>query len=150
MSDNRVEGAISCMEDGMNCAQAIFSVYGQHLGVDRDTCLKIASVFGGGINQTGNVCGAVTGAIMAIGLKHGEAGIREKQEIQEILDVKSFKVAREFTKKFTERNVTIICRELINHDLLTAEDIEHAFKTGAFKNCPKFVKDAAEILEKVL
>jgi len=104
-------------------------------------------LFGGGINQTGNVCGAVTGALMAIGLKHGEVGI---QEIQEIQDLKSSKVASEFTKKFKERNVTIICRELIDHDLLTAEDIEHAFKTGAFNNCPKFVKDAAEILEKIL
>jgi len=150
MSDNRVEEAISCLRDGMNCSQAIFSVYGHHLGVDRDRCLKIASVFGGGINNTGNVCGAVTGAIMAIGLKHGdlkygEVGIKDLTELP-----KSYGVASEFTKKFKERNVTIICRELIDHDLLTAEDIEHAFKTGAFNNCPKFVKDAAEILEKML
>ncbi|MHA2251008.1 MAG: hypothetical protein ACXAD7_11635 [Candidatus Kariarchaeaceae archaeon] len=38
----------------------------------------------------------------------------------------------------------------MDHDLLTAEDLEDAFKTGAFNNCPKFVKDAAEILEQVL
>jgi len=150
MSDNRVEEVISCFKDGMNCSQAIFSVYGQHLGVDRDACLKISSLFGGGINQTGNICGAVTGALMAIGLKHGEVRMQEIQEIKEIQDLKSFKAASEFTKKFKERNATIICRELINHNLLTAEDIEHAFKTGVFNNCPKFVKDAAEILEKIL
>lgn len=136
MSDNRVEGATSSMENGLNCSQAIFSIYGQYLGMDRDTCLKITSVFGGGINRTGNVCGAVTGALMAIGLKHAE--------------VESDSVASEFTKKFRERNGTIICRELIDHNLLTVIDRAHAFESGAFENCPKFVKDAAEILEKML
>ena len=148
MSDNRVEEAISSMQGGMSCSEAIFSVYGHHLGVDRDTCQKIASGFGGGIGSTGIVCGAVSGAIMAIGLRYGEVGFMEATDFTEL--PKSYGVAREFTKKFKERNGTIICRDLINHDLLTAEDIEHAFKTGAFNNCPKFVKDAAEILEKLL
>ncbi len=142
MSDNRVEEVGSFLDQQYNCSQAIFSVYGQYLGVDRDTCLKITSVFGGGINRTGNVCGAVTGAMMAIGLKIGE--------VQTKNPLGSHGVADEFIKKFKDRNATIICRELIDHDLLTAEDLDHAFKTGTFNNCPKFVKDAAEILEKML
>ena len=51
-----------------NCAQAIFATYGPRLAkgkVDFDSCMKITSAFGGGINRTGNVCGAVTGALMA-------------------------------------------------------------------------------------
>ncbi len=144
MSDNRVEEVISCFKQ-YNCAQAIFSVYGQNLGFDRDTCLKITSVFSGGINRMGDVCGAVTGALMAIGLKHGD--VRPLRELKlRVAD----DIADEFIKKFKDRNVTIICRDLIDHDLLTAEDVDHAFKTGAFNNCPKFVKDAAEILEKIL
>ena len=142
MVDNRVERAVSSMKNGMNCSQAVFSVYSQHLGVDHDTALKITSAFGGGISGTGNVCGAVTGAIMAIGLKHGGEGTNDQ--------MKSQGITSQFTNKFKERNETIICRELINHDLLTPEDIEHAFKTGVFNNCPKFVKDASEILENVL
>lgn len=142
MSENRVEEVISLLDHQYNCSQAIFSVYGQYLGVDRDTCLKITSVFGGGIDRTGNVCGAVTGAMMAIGLKYGEVQTKDP--------LGSHGVASEFIKKFKDRNVTIICRELIDHDLLTTEDLDHAFKTGTFNNCPKFVKDAAEILEKIL
>jgi len=142
MSENRVEEVISLLDHQYNCSQAIFSVYGQYLGVDRDTCLKITSVFGGGIDRTGNVCGAVTGAMMAIGLKYGEVGTKDP--------LGSHGFAGEFIKKFKDRNVTIICRELIDHDLLTTEDLDHAFKTGTFNNCPKFVKDAAEILEKIL
>jgi C_GCAxxG_C_C family probable redox protein len=142
MSDNRVEESISVLNQRYNCAQAIFSVYGQSLGVERETCLKITSVFGGGIDRTGNVCGAVTGALMAIGLKYGE-----KQTMEPL---GSHGAAGEFIEKFRERNGTIICKKLINHDLLTKEDIDHAFKTGALNNCPRFVKDAAEILEQML
>ena len=160
MSDNRVEEVLSCFEKS-SCSQAIFSVYGQYFGVDRDTCLKISSLFSGGIHRTGNVCGAVTGALMAIGLKHGKADDDEAAEAGtgevDVADVVAKIVAEdvnvaadEFVKKFKDRNVTIICRELIDHDLLTVEDIAHAFKTNAFKDCHKYVRDAAEILEEML
>lgn len=143
MSVNRVEEVVNTMQEQQyNCSQAVFSVYGKLLGVDRDTCLKIASVFGGGINRTGNVCGAVTGALMAIGLKIGE-----KQSIDPL---GSHSLANEFINKFKDLNKTIICKELIDHELLTTEDVDHAFKSGAFNNCPKFIKDAAEILEEIL
>ena len=147
MSENRVEEVMACFQNGMACSEAIFSVYGQDSGVDRDMLVKIASVFAGGIKNTGNVCGAVTGAIMAIGLKNSEVRTRPPTEFKEF--PKSYKIASKFAEKFKERNGTIICRELIDHDLLTVENIQHAFKTGAFNNCPKFVKDAAEILEKI-
>lgn len=142
MSNNRLDEVKSSFEQQDNFAQAIFSVYGQYLGFDRDTCLKITSVFGGGINRTGNVCGAVTGALMVIGLKYGEVGIKNP--------LKPYEVASEFIEKFKDRNKTILCRELFNHDLLTDEDLDHAYKTDTFNNCPKFVNDAAEILEKML
>ena len=142
MSDNRLEKVKSSFERQDNCAQAIFSVYGQHLGVDRDTCLKITSVFGGGINRTGNVCGAVTSALMVIGLKYGYIETKKSTE--------SYKAASEFIKKFEDRNSTISCRELIDHDLITDENLDQAYKTGVFNNCPRFVNDAAEILERML
>jgi hypothetical protein len=41
-------------------------------------------------------------------------------------------------------------RELINHDLITDEDVKQAFKSGAFDKCPKFVEDAAMLLAKLL
>ncbi|MFW9906310.1 MAG: C-GCAxxG-C-C family protein [Candidatus Thorarchaeota archaeon] len=148
MSANRVEEVMSCFQKGVNCSQAIILVYGQDLGVDRDTCLNIASVFGGGINRTGNVCGAVTGALMAIGLKYHKVGTNKFFMGIEI--PKSHEIGQEFTKKFEKRNGTIICREIIGLDSFTDENIEQAFKTDAFKKCMKCVQDAAEILEELL
>ena len=126
-----------------SCSQAIFATYGEHLGlgkVDFDTCMKIASAFSGGIAATGNVCGALTGALMALGLKYGS-------------DPDPFKinvVSRKILDEFELLNGTTICRELINHDLLTQEDLKKAFETGAFDNCPKYVEDVTKILDKLL
>ncbi|MHA2369121.1 MAG: C-GCAxxG-C-C family protein [Candidatus Hodarchaeales archaeon] len=132
-------------ESGYNCAQAIFAASSEHLGlgtVDHDTSVRIASAFGGGITRTGNVCGALTGAVMALGLKYGGATYKDQE--------KANAVAGKLLTEFTSRHGSIICRELIDHDLITDEDIKQAFKKGVFKNCPKFVDDVAMMLEKLL
>jgi C_GCAxxG_C_C family probable redox protein len=133
------------IEKNGNCAQAVFATYVEQMGlgnIDHETCLKIASAFGGGITQTGNVCGALTGAIMAIGLKYG--GIRREDQ------VKANEVAGILLNKFKSLNGSIICRELINHDLISDEDVKLAFENDSFNNCAKFVEDASTILEKLL
>ena len=127
-------------EQKAHCAQAIFSVYGEQLSlgkVDFDTSMKIASAFSGGIARTGNVCGALTGALMALGLKCDDA---EKAD----------EVAVKFLDEFKSLNGSIICRELINHELITDDNVKLAFATGAFNNCPKFVEDVTVILDKLL
>jgi len=132
-------------EEKGHCSQAILAAYGEHLGsgkVDYDTCMKIASAFSGGIARTGNVCGALTGALMALGHKYGGATREEVEKVNE--------VAGKLLNEFKSLNGSIICRELINHDLITDEDIEHAFKKGSFDNCPKFVEDVSMMLEKLL
>ena len=126
-----------------SCSQAIFATYGEHLGlgkVDHDTAMKIASAFSGGIAGTGNICGALTGALMALGLKYGSDGDPFKINI----------VSKKLLDEFESLNGTTICRELINHDLLTQEDIKKAFETGAFKNCGKYVEDVGKILDKMI
>ena len=127
-------------EQTAHCAQAIFSSYGEQMSlgkVDSDTCMKIASAFSGGIARTGNVCGALTGALMALGLKYDNA---EKAD----------EAAVKFLDEFKSLNGSIICRELINHDLMTDEDIKQAFAKGSFDNCPKFVEDVTVILDRLL
>lgn len=99
--------------------------------------MKITSAFGGGIAQTGNVCGALTGALMALGLKYDNA---EKAD----------EAAVKFLDEFKSLNGSIICRELINHDLMTDKDIKQAFARGSFDNCPKFVEDVTVILDRLL
>jgi C_GCAxxG_C_C family probable redox protein len=128
---------------GFNCSQAVFSAYASQLGIDDEAALKLASPFGGGVAHQGNVCGAVTGALMALGLARGNAAADKKDEI--------YRIAEDFLKRFRERHGTLLCRELIGHDISTPDGLQNARDTGAFKSiCPGLVKDAAELVAEFL
>jgi C_GCAxxG_C_C family probable redox protein len=82
-----------------------------------DAIPRIASAFAGGIGHTGAACGAVVGAVMAIGLKRGRADTME-----EILG--NLAVAREFRRRFEAEMGDIRCRELTGLDLSTEKDLK--------------------------
>ncbi len=143
---NKVERAVACFEEGFSCSQAVFSTYGPELGLDHDIALKVATGFGGGMGRMGHICGAVTGAFMVIGLRHG----RIRAEDEETRD-KAYGLVRKFVQEFESRNGSIICRELLGCDISTPEGLEFAREKGLPATvCPKFVKDAADIIEQIL
>jgi C_GCAxxG_C_C family probable redox protein len=121
-----------------NCAQAIFATYGPHLAKEKlefEYCMKITSAFGGGVNLTGNVCGAITGALMSLGLKFN-------RNFQDVTNISS-----QFIEEFKRINGSIICRELIGYDISEGEDFKQADQKEIFKKCKKYVIDAACLLE---
>jgi C_GCAxxG_C_C family probable redox protein len=142
----KAEKAKKQFEKGFSCAPAVFSTYSKQLGLDKELALKIACGFGGGIGRTGRTCGAVTGAVMAIGLKHGQADLADEESRQ-----RTHKLVKEFIDKFTALHGSIECKELLGHDLSSARGLKAARESGVFENkCPGFVYDAACILEDVL
>ncbi len=144
---NDVERALECFNKNYNCSQSILSTYAPRFGVSREESLKIASAFGGGIVRMGNICGAVTGAFMTIGLRYGIIVDGEKESPND----KSYEVAREFIDKFTSVNDTIICKDLLGCDINTPEGKQYAEDNNLIESvCMKAVKTSAEILEKFL
>ncbi|TXT61015.1 MAG: hypothetical protein BAJALOKI3v1_830005 [Promethearchaeota archaeon] len=143
---SEVEKAVYLYKKGFRPAQAIVSVYGVRYGMDRDAVLKLAAPFGDGVRSTGNVCGAVIGAIMVLGLKYGNSKPSEyskKENIDEIVN--------DFIEKFESMNESIKCDELIGCNLSTEEGKNKATQENLLMNkCPKFVNDAAKILEEML
>ena len=143
---SRVELATACFKDGSSCSQAVFSTYATQLGLNREAALRIAGAFGGGMGHMGETCGAVTGAFMVIGLRYGRtiAGDRQSQD-------KTDSLVNEFVNKFKSRNTSIVCKELLGCDLSTPEGTSMAKEKNLFATiCPKFVQDAAEIIEQIL
>lgn len=115
-------------------------------GMDRDTALKVAGAFGGGFGRLGHTCGAITGGMMAIGLRYGKT-MPEDDPARE----KTYTLAREFIEKFKERHETTLCRELIGCDISTPESIQSAKDRQLFTAlCPKYVRTAVELLEELL
>jgi C_GCAxxG_C_C family probable redox protein len=142
----KVEAAVACFREGFNCSQAILSVWGGEFGLERETALRVSSAFGAGMGRLGEVCGAVTGALIVIGLKHGQTEAKDKETKE-----RNYSLVRDFVGRFRSRNGSLLCRELLGCDLTTAEGMETAKQKGLFtERCPRFVRDAGEILEDVL
>jgi len=139
--------ATACFDEGFNCSQSVFSAFAPQLGLDRVAALKVAGPFGGGMGRMGETCGAVTGALMVIGLKYGQTTSEDKAAKE-----KSYELVREFVKRFRARNRgCIACRELLGADISTPEGMQKLREKQAFTTmCPKFVRDAAEIVEELL
>jgi C_GCAxxG_C_C family probable redox protein len=142
----KTEAAVACFREGFNCSQAILSTWGGEFNLERETALRAAAAFGAGMGRLGEVCGAVTGALIVIGLKHGQTEPKDKQTKE-----KNYDLVRDFAGRFRSHNGSLLCRELLGCDLTTAEGMEEARQKKLFtERCPCFVRDAAEILEDVL
>lgn len=145
MSD-KVEAAVACFREGFSCSQAILSVYGVEFGLERETALKAGAALGAGMGCLGEVCGAVTGALIVIGLKYGHTEAKDKET-----KAKTYDRVRDYGCRFRAGSGSLLCRELLGCDLGTAEGMATARQKGLFTElCPRFVREAAEILEDVL
>jgi len=142
----RSDEAVESFRSGFCCSAAVFSAFSEEIGLESKTTKKIGCGFGGGVSMTGNICGAVSGAIMAIGLKYGKT---EEGDDQATEKTRSF--VREFINEFTERNGSINCTELLGYNLRNQDEYERACDEGVFKTkCPEYVRDATDILEDIL
>jgi len=142
---SEVDACVELFRTGINCTQAVLSTYGPRFGINREQALKLGGAFGSGMG-CGETCGAVTGALMVIGLEHTSAkggSLFSKDRTEER--------GQEFLERFKARNRTAICKELLGCDLGTPEGRQAAKKERHFKKrCPKYVQDAAEILEEMM
>ena len=144
---DRTETAVQMFEQEFSCSQSVFSAFADPADISRETALRVASGFGGGLARTGDTCGAVTGAIMALGLRH--CGV--PAEADPLGKQRTYPPVQEFLARFRTRHGSIVCRELLGCDLGTPEGLQSAREQGLFKSrCPLFVRTAAEFLEELL
>jgi C_GCAxxG_C_C family probable redox protein len=140
-----IEQAVERFKSGFNCSQAVLGSYSEQFGLSCEKAFKVATGFGGGMRMS-DVCGAVTGAFMVLGLKYGNA-TSENKEAKE----KTYEMVIEFTNRFKARNGSVMCRDLLGCDISTPEGNKEAQDKGLFSTlCPELVRDSTEILEEML
>jgi C_GCAxxG_C_C family probable redox protein len=143
MTSKQADEAVAAFKRGLSCSQAILSVYGRDLGVDHETAVKIASAFGAGVAKTGEICGAVSGALMVIGLSQRPEDIHDATSREKV-----YAKARKFLEEFTARNGSVNCTELVGYDLSDPKQFAEAREKKVFATrCSKLVREAGEILE---
>jgi len=143
---NKKTMALAQFDKGYTCSQAVFSAYAEDLGLDQETALKIAGPFGGGMGRKAETCGAVTGALMVIGLEYGAIDATDSEAKE-----KAYALAREFLDRFETRHGSSRCKELLGWDISTPAGHEAAKYRQLFSTlCPKYVANAAEIVGEIL
>ena len=141
---SKAEIAINLFET-YNCAQSVLTAYAEDFGINKNQALSLAVGFGGGMGRTQDVCGAVTGAIMVLGLS---SDFKEEDRRDKINMVYS-KVQR-FLNEFGEAKGTTKCRDLIGCDLLSEEGQKYFKEKNLKENCREYIRLCCELLDKAL
>jgi len=142
---SRSEHAKELFLSGYNCAQSIVLSFADDLKFSKELAQKMAAGFGGGMGKQQETCGAVTGAIMMLGLLKGEE-VNNNDELK----AASYGSVKDFTRDFVAKYKTTRCRELTGCDLNTREGSAKFEEDKIMETvCVGCVGKAVEILEEI-
>ena len=137
--------ALELFASGFNCSQAVLTAFAPDFGLDEKLALMLGTQFGGGA-RNGEMCGAVSGALMVLGLKYGHFEVDNNEQKS-----RAYSIAVEYTKRFKELNGSIVCRDLLGYDLTNPDDAVCIREKNLFGSiCPAMIKSAVEVLEGIL
>ncbi|MBP5254887.1 MAG: C_GCAxxG_C_C family protein [Lachnospiraceae bacterium] len=144
---DHAEEAVRLFYEGYNCAQAVFCAFRDETGMDLAEAAKLSSAFGGGIGRLREVCGAVSGALMAYGMLRGYADPRDPEA-----KIRHYAGVRAFAAAFSEAHGSVVCRTILKDVPVSPGGVPEA-RTPAFysrRPCLKCIRDAAAILDGML
>ena len=127
-----------------NCAQAVAAAYSAECGLDVDKALQAAVGFGGGMGKLQETCGAVSGAVMVLGLY---SGFKEGDSRDKINAV--YEKVRRLIGGFSARKGTVKCRDLLGCDLTTEEGQKFFKENNLRDRCKDYVRLSCELLEEI-
>ncbi len=140
-----VTRALGFFRAGCNCAQSVACAFAGRLGVDEKAVLRAAAGLGAGIGREQLTCGAVTGAVIAIGCRWADpanAGATKGLVYDK---------TRQVLRRFEALHGTTGCRELLGVDLNTPEGQKQAREQDLFRvKCEAFVSDACVVVDGML
>ena len=127
-----------------HCSQSVFAAYAQELGLTEEQALRVSAAFGCG-GRKGELCGACVGALMVIGMRHGQYRLEDTDRRQTTNDR-----TIAFMDAFTRANGACRCSDLLGHDVATSEGFAAALEANLFRTrCADIVASAVELLEQV-
>ncbi|MBU3209722.1 C-GCAxxG-C-C family protein [Clostridium algidicarnis] len=136
---------LTLFSQGFDCSQIVLSEVRADLNLDDVTAKKVTACFGGGM-FCAETCGAVTAALMAIGLKYGHCMPNATADKNKAIE-KSMK----FKSKFLEKYPSLKCKEILGYDLSNADEMEIITEKNLILNiCPKLVIDTIVALKNTL
>ncbi len=131
--------------EGYNCAQAVFTVFADVIGIDKDTASKISSGFGGGMGGIREVCGAFSGMVMVYNYLYGYTDQGSAEEKSRVYgDIQAL------GESFKEKVGNVICREILKRGIDTGDMNDNEKAYCEKKPCAKLVITASKILDEFI
>ena len=138
------EKADAMMDVGYHCSQVVFQHGAIQQGMDGDQALVLAAGLGGG-GFHGEMCGTVSGAILALSMKYGYS--KENAEAKNDLMVEKI---HEFEEKFIEAHGSLNCRDLLGYDMGKEDGPDNMETDDTYSNCKFFCKTACDLVDELL
>lgn len=137
------EIAVAHFKEGFNCSQSVLLTFAEDCQLERETALKIAASFGGGMGRLREVCGAVSGMFMAAGLLYGYSSADDNKA-----KTAHYALIQQLAENFRKKNKSIVCRDLLGLDNKSDSPKPESRTNEYYKKrpCAELVGDAAEIL----
>ena len=131
--------AVELFKTGACCSQAVFCAFAEDFGMDADTAMKVSAGLGGGVGRMREVCGAVTGATLALGMKYGPDKAAVYPHVQDLC------------ARFKAECGSIVCRELLDGTGATQGGSPEARTETYYRKrpCAEMVRLAAELAAQV-
>jgi C_GCAxxG_C_C family probable redox protein len=131
------------MDAGWSCAESVVAELAQRQGIESDLLPAIATGFCGGVSRTGGMCGAVSGAVMAIGLVNGRRSAADSREA-------TYSAVQALVDGFAKQFGSIACPELLGLHLGADEGRAEFGARGLMRRCRGFACRAAEMAAQIL
>jgi C_GCAxxG_C_C family probable redox protein len=132
-----VELAKCYSEEGYLCSESVLLAVSFCLGVKSDLIPKIATGFGAGVGRCGYICGAVSGGVIALGIKFGRSEPLKQ-------DQPPHWFAQELVKRFIHEFGVVTCRELTDCDLSTEAGHQKYREENVWNvKCRRYIEGAA-------
>ena len=139
------EKAVAYYKQKFNCSQGIFAADAVEHGVEEALALRLGTNFGGGARK-GELCGAVSGALMVLGLLYGHS-----ERGDAAAKASAYALAEEYMDRFIRENGSVVCRELLGYDLSVPEQMQTIREKDLFHvRCPEIIRSAVAILDELL
>lgn len=144
MDSEKTTLALQYHEAGYNCAQAVFSAFSEDFGLDSTTSRKISSCFGGGMRR-GATCGALSGALMVLGLAMGFG------EMDEAHKACTEELCKILNAEWKEEIGALDCNHILGIDVGDPIQKQMAKESGIFaRKCPGCIRTGVRLLEETL
>ena len=142
----RGEKAESYFRKGFNCAQSVVMAFHGETGLSEEASAKLASSFGGGLGRMREVCGAVSGMAIVLGILYGYADPRKPNASRD-----HYERVQALAGKFREVTGSVVCRELLgDRSRITATPEPRTAEYYKKRPCAELVKLAADILDEYI